>query len=367
MRLFRLPLYKGLLQEAGDSPRPSISFYKQRMITEKIKKMKTKIFLALFFLAFNTASAQLSKWIVGSDRLKVDKWIQLDGQRIYSFDEVIDGNSSHTGLPTSLAVKNYADAVQTLSKGDIKIDEYSRTIRMNNQATLNVSNDTNSLVQYYLGTPSLFLTEYANDDSFGATIRLKKSRGNILSRSATQQNDELGRWVFDGHSSQLESGARISAIAESTASFRDFSAKLTFQTRPAGFNMQPITRMEIGSNGSILCNNYGAGAKEAADLSKTASPCAAAFATDGTLIEKAAKAGLASASTNASGDITITIGATMPDATYSATVTPEVAGGTQQSAVVISKTTTSFVVRVFSGTTALASTSATLNWSVQDY
>lgn len=76
--------------------------------------------------------------------------------------------------------------------------------------------------------------------------------------------------------------------------------------------------------------------------------------------------GISSQSTDVSGDVTVTI-PTMPDATYSTNITVE--GTTSYTVSVHTKTTTSFKVRFFNPTTgaAVASTSVSCSYKIEDY
>lgn len=78
-------------------------------------------------------------------------------------------------------------------------------------------------------------------------------------------------------------------------------------------------------------------------------------------------AGYESSSTDANGDVTVTIGSTMPDATYVALVQPEDASGNEITAVVTAKTTTTFTVRLFNAGTAINTTAVTFGWRVENY
>ena len=123
-------------------------------------------------------------------------------------------------------------------------------------------------------------------------------------------------------------------------------------------------KLDIPATCGAKFTEYGNGDKEAADLTKTASHYVPAFATDGTFLERAAKTGFVSDTTSAAGDITVAVGATMPDSTYAVIIT---AHGVQQSAVVRSRAVGAFVVRFYNSTTPINAGPVRLSWRVEDY
>lgn len=75
--------------------------------------------------------------------------------------------------------------------------------------------------------------------------------------------------------------------------------------------------------------------------------------------------GITTATTDGSGDITVTLGITMPDNTYAVTATPQ--SSTFQVCNVVSKTATSFVLRFYTAVgVPITSTEVTANWIVRD-
>lgn len=82
-------------------------------------------------------------------------------------------------------------------------------------------------------------------------------------------------------------------------------------------------------------------------------------------ITKIPYSGITTATTDGSGDITVTLGITMPDNTYAVTATPQ--GSTFQVCNVVSKTATSFVLRFYTAVgVPITSTEVTANWIVRD-
>jgi len=82
---------------------------------------------------------------------------------------------------------------------------------------------------------------------------------------------------------------------------------------------------------------------------------------------KNTRVGLASGTTDGSGDLVITFSSALPNATYSIVITPE--GTTSMEYSIIAKTTTTATVRFYGSTTglALASTAVTVNYNAKDY
>jgi len=148
-----------------------------------------------------------------------------------------------------------------------------------------------------------------------------------------------------------------------------FAKKLSANTVPiATFASSTDDRFTFHDSGVLRNHIYGTSATTASSLSKTESIYSARHATDGTLLGKAQQNNVVSTTTDASGDITVTLGSAMPDATYSAIVTLETDASYTYN--VRSKGTGSFVIRTYNSTlgTALgAGVSVTYSYQVTDY
>ncbi len=129
------------------------------------------------------------------------------------------------------------------------------------------------------------------------------------------------------------------------------------------------SQLEIYRNRSVSFPGYGTPASYTASaLGKTEGIYVPRIATDGTIITKAQQNNVVSATTDASGDITVTFGTAMPDATYSVSVQNEIDGSYSDR--VHTKTTTSFKIRTYDTVTGVelpAGNTVTYSWFATDY
>jgi len=135
---------------------------------------------------------------------------------------------------------------------------------------------------------------------------------------------------------------------------------------------EEYTRIELvteDTTGYVVLGGYDdPKLKTASALSKTEGIYVPRLATDGAIVTRAQQNNVVSTTTDSSGDITVTFGTAMPDATYSATVTLETDASYTYN--VRSKGTGSFVIRTYNSTlgTALgAGVSVTYSYQVTDY
>lgn len=168
----------------------------------------------------------------------------------------------------------------------------------------------------------------------------------------------------------------IRAIRKGTGSAYRLQPGLEIEVQPGNsspwsphsiFRSGADTLFQVKHSGALQAGKYGLGNMEASDLGKTRANYTPGFATDATIIDVANTNNSISSTTDASGDVTVTI-PTMPNATYTALVA--VTGTTLYGYTVHAKTTTSFKVRFYNTTTGAAvpvSTSITFDYDVKDY
>lgn len=212
--------------------------------------------------------------------------------------------------------------------------------------------------------------EWGTALSEGLTFYSRNYNGYLMSLGSDTPGPS-NRTVIAGRDSPLIGwGGNAKLAVYDTISTGDALAvfrKVSSTSTPiAMFGSDNDDRFTFHDSGLLRNHIYGTSATTASSTGKNYSVYAAHHATDGTLLGKAQQNGLASTTTDASGDITVSI-TEMPDATYTVNANLETLNGTYTH-VPHSKTTTSFKIRTYVSGTALGSgVTVAYSFTITDY
>lgn len=206
-------------------------------------------------------------------------------------------------------------------------------------------------------TRSMRLVNYNSTGFYSPEIIFEAYEGNFATPAVVRQSKRLGGMIFRGwDGTNLANSALITATANQNFTSTARGSRLTFQTTTNG-QATPATRLELAHNGDITMSDYGDNLKTTGTL--TTIPY---FDANGRISEVIYRKGTVTATTDASGDITITHN-NNAGTTYQ--VRAQYIGTVNVNVTVHTKTATSFKIRFFNTAgTAIASASQTVDWEL---